>query len=136
MGIALSRRPVQLLLVLLGVLLASALILPRLPHPVAGAATIDQCHGGWPVLVFEGEGWRNALPGDVRASAPRQIPVARWPSGLRFDEAEGVVIDARGDMAFRDGDRVTIRGSVIEVHGDPSPCFYTLGVEVDEIARA
>ncbi len=131
----LSRRRLWVVLIV-GALVATALILPRLPRPVAGAATIDQCQGGWPVLVFEGSDWRKALPDNLQAGPPRQIPIARWPNGMHFDEPTGVLLDIRGDVALRKGDRVTIKGSVIEVHGDPSPCYYTLGVQVDEIGRA
>jgi hypothetical protein len=130
----LSQRRVQAFLVLVGLLLAAALLVPRLPHPVASAGTLDQCLGGWPVVVFDGEDWKGALPDDYRSYAPRQIPIAEWPSGMRFDEPEGALFDAHGAALFQKGDRVRIKGSVIEVHGDPSPCYYTLGVKVEEIA--
>lgn len=129
----LSQRRIVGLLVLGGVLLAAALILPRLERPVAGVATLDQCHWGWPVVAFEGETWRSALPDDVRSSAPREIPIVQWPSGLRFDEAAGALLDAQGGVVFRKGDRVRIQGSVVEVDGDPAPCFITIGVKVDAI---
>ena len=54
---------------------------------------------------------------------------------MRFDEAVGALLDAHGDALFHKGDRVTVKRSLIEVHGDPSPCYYTLGVKVEEIAR-
>ncbi len=130
----LSRQRVQALLLLVGVLLVAALILLRLPRPVAGVATLDQCLGGWPVMVFEGEDWKSALPDDLRAYAPRYLPIAEWPNGIHFDEATGALLDIHGDELFRKGDRVRIKGSVVEVHGDPSPCFYTLAVSVEEIA--
>jgi hypothetical protein len=53
---------------------------------------------------------------------------------MRFDETAGTLLDADGRIAFHRGDRIRIAGSVVEVHGDPSPCFYTLGVNVDEVA--
>jgi hypothetical protein len=130
-----SKRRAQAIVVVVGVLLLGALILPRLPRPVAGVAMLGQCLGGWPVVQFEGEDWKDALPGDLRAYAPNSIPIAAWPSGLRFDEASGVLLDASGEPLFRKGDRVRIKGSVVEVHGDPSPCYYTLGVRVEEIAN-
>jgi hypothetical protein len=131
----LSKRRVLAIVVLVGVLVIGALILPRLPRPVAAIGTLDQCLGGWPVVAFEGEEWKDALPGDLRAYAPNSIPIASWPSGLRFDEASGVLLDASGEPLFHKGDRVRIKGSVVEVHGDPSPCYYTLGVRVEEIAN-
>jgi hypothetical protein len=131
---ALSQRRVQAVLVVVGVVVAGALILPRLPRPVSGFGTLDQCLWGWPVVVFEGEDWKGALPDPIRPYAQRQMPIASWPTGMRFDETAGALLDAQGNAVFRKGDRVRIKGFVIEVHGDPSPCFYTLGVQVDEIA--
>ena len=122
------------MLLLGGVLLAAALVASRLPRPVASLGTLDQCLWGWPVVVFEGEDWRDALPDNLRAYAQRQIPIAEWPKGMRFDEAAGALLDEHGDALFHKGDRVRVKGSVIEVHGDPSPCYYTLGVRVEEIA--
>ena len=127
-------RSILVITVLAGVLLVAALVLPRLPRPLAAVGTLDQCYWGWPVLAFEGEDWKDSLPDERRASAPGSIPIASWPTGLRFDEDAGVLLDAGGEPVFRKGDRVRIEGSVIEVHGDPSPCFYTLGVKVDAIA--
>jgi hypothetical protein len=115
-------------------MLAAALLVPRLPRPVAGVATLGQCYWGWPVVAFEGEDWKRALPDSLRANAPGSIPIAQWPTGSHFDEATGALLDAHGDVLFRKGDRVRIVGSIVEVHGDPSPCFYTLGVVVNEIA--
>jgi hypothetical protein len=130
----LSQRRVQGLLVLIAVVAAATLILPRLPRPVAAFGTLEQCLGGWPVVLFEGEDWKGALPDPIRPYAQRQIPIASWPAGMRFDERAGALLDAQGLAVFRKGDRVRIKGFVIEVHGDPSPCFYTLGVKVEEIA--
>ena len=129
-----SRRRGLAILLLVGVLLAVALILPRLPRPVSGVGTLDACLTGAPVVLFEGEDWKGALPDDLRAYPPRQLPIAAWPSGMRFDEAAGALLDSHGGALFHKGDRVRIKGSVIEVHGDPSPCYYTLGVKVEEIA--
>ncbi|HLO36586.1 MAG TPA: hypothetical protein VK194_10905 [Candidatus Deferrimicrobium sp.] len=132
--VGLSQRRVQVILVLVGVLLVAAVILPRLPRPIAEVGTLDECLWGWPVVVLEGEDWKGALPDSLRAYARHQMPIAAWPSGMRYDEAAGTLLDARGDAVFHKGDRVRIKGSVVEVHGDPSPCFYTLGVNIDEIA--
>lgn len=130
----LSRRSLQVLLVVTGVALAAALLIARLPHPVAAVGTLDQCLWGWPVVVFEGEDWRDSLPGAFRANAQRQIPVVEWPSGMRFDEVAGSLLDGQGDAVFRKGDRVRVKGTFVETDGDPSPCYYTLGVKVETIA--
>jgi hypothetical protein len=128
-GPRLSQRRIQTFLVLVGVLVVAALVVSRLPRPISGAGPLSQCVGGWPQVAFDGEDWRHALPD----GAPRQIPIAEWPSGMRFDETSGSLLDANGSAIFRIGDRVRLRGSVIEVHGDPSPCYYTFAVKVAEI---
>lgn len=130
----LAQRPVRAFAVVAGLFVVGALILPRLPRPIAAVGTLDQCVGGWGVVAFEGDEWKDALPDHLRAHPPAYIPIAALPNGLSFDEASGVLFDARGETVFHKGDRVRIRGSVIEVHGDPSPCYYTLGVKVEEIA--
>lgn len=133
---ALSRRRILWFLVLGGVLLAAALIVPRLPRSVAGVATLGQCYWGWPVVAFEGEDWKGALPDNLRANAPGSIPIAQWPNGSHFDEARGALLDARGSVLFRNGDRVRIVGSIVEVHGDPSPCFYRTGASTSKSPSA
>jgi hypothetical protein len=95
----------------------------RLPPRVDGVATIDVCaiDRGWPVILLD-------------AGAERYLPVAAWPTGLRFDLATGQVLDASGRVAMRAGDRVAVTGSIVDVHGDPSPCYFTRGIELDRIA--
>ena len=129
----LSRRSVQAIMILAGVVLAAALVIPRLPRPITAVGTLDACKWGWPVVVFEGDDWRAGLPDDLRAVAPRQIPIAEWPSGLRFDETSGKLLDEKGDAVFRRGDRVRVSGTIVRTSGDPAPCFYTLGVKVESI---
>jgi hypothetical protein len=133
----LAQPRVQALVVLLGVLLAAAVIVPRLPHPVEGVATLDQCLWGWPIVAFEGEDWRAALPNSIaeeyRAYAQRQTPVVEWPNGMRVDEAAGVLLDAQGHAVYRKGDRVRVAGTIVETSGDPAPCYYRVGVKIDEI---
>jgi hypothetical protein len=120
--------------VVIGLVLAAAVFISRMPRPVSGTATLDECLGGWPVVVFEGEDWRVAMPDDLQAAAPRQIPVAAWPSGMRFDEAAGTLMDANDEVLFRRGDRVRLDGAIVRTTGDPAPCFYTLGVQVEQIS--
>jgi hypothetical protein len=129
-----SPRRVLVILALIGVSIAAVLILSRAQRPVSGMATLDQCYWGWPVVVFEGEDWKDALPAELRAYPPGEVPIAEWPDGMQFDEATGELRDANGVALFHTGDRLQIRGTVIGVHGDPSPCFFTLGVKVEEIA--
>jgi hypothetical protein len=117
-----------------GLVLAVALIVSRQPRPVTGTATLDECLWGWPVVILDGEDWRAAVPDDLGPNAPRQIPVVRWPPGMRYDEAADVLLDERGDAAFRRGDRVRISGTMVRTGGDPAPCFYTVGVEIERIA--
>lgn len=129
----LSRRSVQAVVIVVGVALVGAFVVARLPRSISAVGTLDQCLWGWPVVVFEGEDWKAALPDNLRAYAPRQIPVAEWPVGLRFDETAGVLLDGQGDAVFRNGARVRVAGTVVETQGDPAPCFYTLGVKVETI---
>lgn len=42
---------------------------------------------------------------------------------MHFDEAAGVLLDADGEPLFRTGERVRVKGSVVEVHGDPFAVF-------------
>jgi hypothetical protein len=128
-----SQRRIWTVLALVVLLIALGLILRWSPRPVAGVATLGQCVYDWPVLAFEGEGWKSALPPDI-PYAPREIPIAQWPSGMSYDVATGVLLDPSGEVLFRDGDQVRMVGSLVEVHGDPSPCYFTLGVRVEEIA--
>jgi hypothetical protein len=100
--------------------IGAVLVVSRLPQPITGAGTLDQCYWGWPVVKLD-EG------------ADPYLPVASWPTGLVYDEAAGVLRDASGDVLLTKGDRVAVKGSVIEVHGDPSPCFYTRGLNVEAI---
>ena len=131
-----SGRRVQVLVAAAAVLLIVAVLLLRLPRTVTATGTIDQCLGGWAVVRFDGEAWKAALPDDLRAYVPGYIPVAEWPSGLSFDEAAGTLVRVNGDEVLRTGDRVRIRGSIVDVHGDPSPCYYTLGVRIEEISSS
>lgn len=129
------RRVLPAILFVASLALVGALVVARAPRPIAAMGALDQCQGGWPVVVFDGEAWRAALPDDVH-NAPRQIPVAAWPSGMHFDEKAGVLLDAQGNTAFRKGDTVRVTGSIVRVGGDPAPCYLLLGVRVETIAAA
>ena len=116
-----SSRLRRLLPLLVAVAL-TLLVISRLPPRVDGAATIGVCaiDRNWPVIQLD-------------AGAERYLPVAAWPPGLRFELATGEVIDASGRIVLRAGDRVVVSGSVIDVHGDPSPCYLTRGVKLDRL---
>ena len=129
-----ARHAVAALLVAAGVVLVAALVISNLPRPVAALGTIDQCLWGWPVIVFEGEDWKAAVPDNRGPYQQRQIPVAEWPKGMRYDEAAGLLLDQAGAVVFRKGDRVRVNGSIVRTSGDPAPCFYLLGVKIDTIA--
>lgn len=127
------RRHLATVLVGVVAIAIAAVVIRGLPRPVAGFASLDQCLWGWPVVAFEGEAWRDAVPDGLGAVAPSTIPVASWPRGLRFDEGARALIDEAGAVVFRSGDRVRISGSMVRTSGDPAPCFYTVGVNVESI---
>src|SRR5256885_1856028 len=114
--------PVRAIAVTVGVacvaVLVAAAVLPRATPAIQGLGTLDQCPGGWPVVSLEGD-WTAALPNELRDRPPTYLPVAEWPTGLHFDEASGELRDASGSTRFRRGDLISIKASVIEVHGDP-----------------
>jgi hypothetical protein len=111
------------LLPLLAAVALTLFAISRLPPRVDGSATIGVCpiDRNWPVIQLD-------------AGTERYLPVAAWPTGLRFDLATGQVLDASGRVAMRSGDRVVVTGSIVDVHGDPSPCYFTRGIEIDRIA--
>ena len=119
-----------------GVILVAAILFAwwRLPRPIDAVGTLGQCAGGWALVAFEGETWKDAMPPGLGTFTGGQIPVATWPDGLSYDEATGVVFDPSGQTAYRNGDRLRLRGTVIEVHGDPSPCYVTVGVRIESIS--
>ena len=127
---------VRILVILVAMSFAFALILLRVPRTVEAFGTIERCFGGWAVVSLEGEDWRAGLPDDLRPYGERQFPVASWPAGMRFDEAAGTLVGADGEPLFRTGERLRLKGSVIEVHGDPSPCYYTVGIRIEDIRAA
>jgi hypothetical protein len=107
-------------------------VLPGPARSIQELATLDQCYGGWPVVSLEGD-WTAALPNELRDRPPPYLPVAEWPVGLHFDAASGELRDASGSTRFRRGDLVSIKASIVEIHGDPSPCFYTYNVRIERI---
>jgi hypothetical protein len=125
-------RAVAVVVVACVAVLVGAVVLPRARPSMQGLGTLDQCYGGWPVVSLEGD-WTAALPHELKERPPTYLPVAEWPTGLHFDEASGELRDASGSTRFRWGDLVSIKASVVEVHGDPSPCYSIYNLKVERI---
>ena len=105
------------------------------PRPIAAAGTLDECSFHWPVIELDDAAWHVAFPRLDESSAPRQLPVLRWPAGLRYDEPGDALLDAQGQIVFRAGDAVRFRGTIVDMsRGDIPPCFFVLGVDVESIA--
>ena len=102
-----------------------AVVLTRLPRQVEGTGTLDGCaiDRGWPVVHLD--------------DGPEPyLPVTAWPAGMTYDLAERVVVDASGRTVVSRGDRILVKGSIVEVHGDPSPCYFTRGIRIHTITPA
>ena len=63
----------------------------------------------------------------------RYLPVARWPAGWSYDDADDVILDAARSPVIRRGDRVSVSGVVVDTNGDPAPCFFLRGIEIETI---
>lgn len=131
-----APRQLRVALLIGALAMALLLVVDRVPRSIEASGTLDQCSWGWPVVQFDDDDWRGALPVIVRKHPPAYLPVAVWPDGMSYDEAAGELRDRAGAVLFRRGDRVSITGAVIEVHGDPSPCFYIYNLRVDSIEKA
>ncbi len=109
------------LLVLTAVAVATiALVIATRPTIVEGTGTLSECHWGDPIVSIDG--------GDP------YLPIAEWPEGLRYDYDDKAVVDASGQPVVRLGQRLALEGTIVEVHGDPSPCFYTRNISLTSIA--
>jgi hypothetical protein len=105
-----------------GIALAAAFLLWALPERVLGPASLDECSNfRWPVVMLDG-------------GTDHWLPVMAWPAGLSYDDAGHVLRDSSDRVVLRRGDRVIVKGSIVDVHGDPSPCYYTRGIELEAIA--
>jgi hypothetical protein len=91
-----------------------------LPMRADGAGTLRECYWGDPVVALD-------------VGAEHDLPVARWPDGLAFNHDRHAVIDGSGREVAHVGDRIVVRGSVVDVHGDPSPCFFTRGIRIESL---
>ena len=105
--------------------LVVAIVLTRLPKQVEGIGTLDGCalDRGWPVVLLD-------------AGSEPYLPVSTWPAGMTYNLAERVLVDASGRTVVSRGDRILVKGSIVEVHGDPSPCYFTRGIRIDTITPA
>lgn len=131
----LASRPVRVGLAVAVLAVALFIYIDRAPKGIEATGTLDQCSGGWPVVYLEGD-WEGSLPADIRKNPPGYLPVSVWPAGMSYDEAAGELRDTSGTVLFTRGDRVRIKGAVIEVHGDPSPCYYIWNLRIDTIEAA
>jgi hypothetical protein len=94
----------------------------KIPPRVDGTGSLHGCaiDRGWPVV-------------DLDTGAERYLPVADWPPGLSYDLSLSSVVDTSGRVILKSGDRVVVKGSIVDVHGDPSPCYFTRGIEIESI---
>jgi hypothetical protein len=106
----------------IGVAVAAAFLVWTLPERVRASGTLDECSNyEWPVVIIDG-------------GEDYYLPVISWPEGFRYDDKADVLRDSADVVVLRRGDRVTLSGSVVDVHGDPSPCYYTRGIRLYSIA--
>ncbi|HET6745007.1 MAG TPA: hypothetical protein VFH90_04070 [Candidatus Limnocylindria bacterium] len=105
----------------IGVAVAAAFLVWTLPDRVQGSGSLDECSNyEWPVVILDG-------------GEDSYLPVISWPAGLRYDEEGDVLRDTADGVVLRRRDRVTLSGSIVDVHGDPSPCYYTRGIRLYSI---
>ena len=108
------------LVVAAGIALATLLVVVvTRPATVEGTATLSECYWGQPIVSIDG--------GDS------YLPVAAWPQGLRYDDDDNAVVDADNEPLIRLGERVAIKGTIVEVHGDIPACFYTRQIRLTSI---
>jgi hypothetical protein len=104
-----------------GIAIAAAFLIWTLPERAQGSGTLDECSNyRWPVVIVDG-------------GEDYYLPVIAWPAGLDYDDEAHVLRDSAEVVVLRRGDRVTLSGSVVDVHGDPSPCYYTRGIRLYSI---
>ena len=53
-----------------------------------------------------------------------------------YDTIAGEVWDLSGVVHFRQGDRIRVKGAVVEGRGDPPPCYATYSLIIDRLEAA
>jgi hypothetical protein len=119
---ATAKRARWLVLAASVALVILLLVVATRPTEIEGTGTLSECYWGDPIVSIDG--------GDP------YLPVAGWPEGLRYDHQIKAVVDASGQPVVRVGGRVALKGTMVEVHGDPSPCFATSNISLTSITTA
>jgi hypothetical protein len=114
-----GRRARWLVLAVVVAVAILVLVIATRPTTVEGSGILSECYWGYPIVSIDG--------GDP------YLPVAVWPDGLRYDHEGKAVVDASGQPVIHLGERVALKGSIVEVHGDPSPCFQTRNIKLTSI---
>jgi hypothetical protein len=130
-------RPIGWVLALLTAALLAAGVALNVAAPfkfgsIDATGTLSTCFTGEPVFTLDGD-WQSALPADARTSSPGYVPLAIILSGWLYDQTSGELRAPNGQVKARNGDRVRIEATVVAVHGDPSPCYYTLGLKLGDV---
>jgi len=89
------------------------------PTDVEGSGNLSECYWGDAIVSID--------DGDP------YLPVAVWPDGLRYDHQAKAVVDASGQPVIHLGERVALKGSLVDVHGDPSRCFQERNIKLTSI---
>lgn len=100
--------------------ITGAFLLWSLPEPAQGSGSLDECLWGWPVVKLDG-------------GTDYYLPVISWPAGLTYDEEADVLRNFDDLPMLRRGDRVALKGSIVDMGGDIPPCFYSRGIKLDTI---
>lgn len=114
-----GRRARWLVVAAVVAVAALVLVIATRPTSVEGSGTLSECYWGDPIVSIDG--------GDP------YLPVAGWPEGLRYDHESKAVVDSSGQPVIHLGERVALKGNLVEVHGDPSPCFLTRNIKLTSI---
>jgi hypothetical protein len=117
-----SIRARWLVLAAAVVLATLVVVIATRPTSVDGTGTLSECYWKSPIVSIDG--------GDP------YLPVAAWPDGLRYDYEDKAVVDTSGQPVIRLGERVALKGTIVEVNGDIPVCFYTRQIRLTSITAA